>query len=220
MVVPWLVKTLLVIPPWIQKTYPQLQWRIPTKKKILFLTFDDGPCPEHTPFVLHLLRAYQAKATFFLVGKQIEQYPDLVRQIVQNGHAIGNHTYSHKDAWRTPLKTYLNEVFITESLLKPFLPKSYPLLFRPPYGHWKKTLIHSLKERYQIILWEVLAGDFAKKLSLTQCLKILLQYTRPGSIVVFHDSIRHGNRMRYLLSNAIQYWSQQGYRFCSLWNGY
>lgn len=196
---------------------PSLEWKIKTNEKEIFLTFDDGPVPEVTEFVLHQLEQFQAKATFFCVGDNIRKHPEIFRKILEGGHACGNHTFNHKNGWKTEDAEYFanidrcKEVMLAEGLQ----PKDR-MLFRPPYGKIKRSQIVALKEDYRIIMWNVLTGDYNPDLEKEKCLQKALKYTNAGSIVIFHDSYKAEKNMAYALPKFLSHFSEQGYRFKTL----
>ena len=204
----YLVKT-----PWLlKKLYPQLTWDMPTGNRCIYLTFDDGPIPIVTPFVLNILQQYNAKATFFCIGDNVSKHPDEFEQVKNGGHAIGNHTYNHLKGWDTDNKTYLQNFLVADEQL-------HTNLFRPPYGRIKRSQIKLLKQAkpdLNIIMWDTLSGDFDINLQPEKCLQNVLKHTTDGSIVVFHDSIKAFGRLQYVLPKAIEYWSKEGYSFNSI----
>lgn len=161
--------------------YPELIWEIKTTKKEIYLTFDDGPDPEVTPWVLDQLKAHQAKATFFCVGENVEKYPEIYKRILAEGHTVGNHTYGHLNGWKTTYDKYIVSVKKCSHVFGAHL-------FRPPHGRISKRQIKKLKKRYKIIMWSLLSGDFDDTISSAECSYNTVQYSEPGSIVVFHDS--------------------------------
>ncbi len=197
-------------PFWIRAIYPRgLVWSVSTEKLEVFLTFDDGPVPEATPLVLEILKKYNSKATFFCVGENVEKYPEIFDMIIKEGHAVGNHTFHHVKAWKTDYKSYLNEVEQCQKLVN-------SNLFRPPHGQINFKLARKLKQDYRIIMWSALTGDYDKNLSGDQCLAKAVNNTRPGSIIVFHDSIKAHERMEYALPRYIEYCIAKGYSFGTL----
>lgn len=201
----YLVKT----PQFIQNLFPNFTWRIPTQEKVLFLTFDDGPIPEVTPWVLDQLSDYQAKATFFCVGDNVQKYPELFAQVRERGHSVGNHTYNHLNGWATDNIPYFHNVrhcaHLTDSAL-----------FRPPYGRLKPKQAQFLQRHYRIIMWDVLSGDFDPNLSQEDCLNNVMRNAGPGSIVVFHDSLKAKDKLAYVLPLVLENFAQAGYRFEAL----
>jgi len=186
--------------------YPTLTWHRSRTEKRIFLTFDDGPIPDVTPLVINTLNNYGVKATFFCVGENIKKHPDLFNTLLENGHRIGNHTYNHLNGWKTPDDIYLKNVDRCEQL-------TATRLFRPPYGRGKRSQYAELKKNYEIVMWDVLSGDFDTKLSPEKCLDNVLRYTQRGSIIVFHDNIKAIPRVAYALPRAIEQWMADGYEF-------
>jgi peptidoglycan/xylan/chitin deacetylase (PgdA/CDA1 family) len=204
----YLVKT-----PWLlKKLYPQLTWHVNSASRCVYLTFDDGPIPIVTPFVLNILKQYNAKATFFCIGDNVRKYPEIFEHVKNEGHAIGNHTYNHLKGWNTDDQTYLNNFLQADKLLN-------TNLFRPPYGRMKRSQVRLLKEvkpGLDIIMWSVLSGDFDIGLKPEECLNNILKNTGNGDIVLFHDSLKARERMEYALPRAMEYWSKKGFEFKSL----
>lgn len=190
--------------------YPSLVWRMPPDKNELYLTFDDGPMPGPTDFVLEELNKVSARATFFCIGDNIRKHPELFKKILSGGHAIGNHTFNHINGWRTKTKEYLDNI----SLFDSHLPVDFPgtKLFRPPYGRITPSQIKAMKN-FRIIMWDVLSLDYSKKLSPEDCLDNTIDAIRPGSIIVFHDSLKAEKNMRFALPRLLQYFVKSGYTF-------
>ncbi|MFT6969936.1 MAG: peptidoglycan/xylan/chitin deacetylase (PgdA/CDA1 family) [Roseivirga sp.] len=197
----------------LQWLYPNLVWKMKTDAKIIYLTFDDGPIPEVTPWVLNTLDKFNAKATFFCVGDNIKKYPEVFKQVVSKGHSIGNHTFSHLNGWKTERTVYLKDFLSCEQELRNKEMTSN--LFRPPYGRITPKQIGQLKSR-QIIMWDVLSGDFSNKIQPEQVLANSIKYSSEGSIIVFHDSLKAFKNLKYTLSQYLEHFSQQGYQFQSL----
>lgn len=179
-------KYFIKIPWWIKAVFPSYVWHIPVTKKEVFLTFDDGPHPEITPWVLDELRKYNAQATFFCIGANVAKHPKVYKQILTEGHAVGNHTYHHVNGWKTSTADYLEDVKAAGEFID-------SNLFRPPYGRIKRAQARQLnvamkKERMHIIMWDVLSADFDQSLSSTQCMRNVLENVGKGSVIVFHDS--------------------------------
>ncbi len=194
-------------PFWIRAIYPKgLIWRIPTSKREVFLTFDDGPVPEVTPLVIEILKKYNIKATFFCVGENVQKYPEVFKMLSKNGHATGNHTFHHVKAFKTEYNTYLSEVENCNQLVN-------SNLFRPPHGQIDRKIAQTLRKNFKIIMWTALTGDYNNKLSGQQCLENAIKNTRPGSIIVFHDSIKAHDRMVFALPLYIEYCLKEGYSF-------
>jgi peptidoglycan/xylan/chitin deacetylase (PgdA/CDA1 family) len=205
----YLVKT----PWWLRKLYPTLTWQMPGEEKNLYLTFDDGPHETATPFVLDCLKQYEAKATFFCIGKNVQQYPAIYQRILDEGHNIGNHTHNHLNGWKTKDKAYIEDIRQAANYID-------AALFRPPYGRISRFQANFLQQvarpAYKVIMWSVLSGDFDTQLSPQQCLNNVILNTEPGSIIVFHDSTKAWNRMQYALPKVLEYFSQQGFAFKTL----
>ena len=201
----YLVKT-----PWLlKKLYPGCKWEFKTAEKNIYLTFDDGPNPEVTPFVLEELKKYNAKATFFCIGKNVKNYSDSYKQIIYDGHKPGNHTYNHLNGWKTPDRKYMEDIRKAADLVD-------TNLFRPPYGKITKFQIKALlgeKFRLQTIMWNVLSGDFDEKITPENCYLNVVNNAGSGSIVVFHDSLKALPRLQYALPRVLQYFSTKGFQF-------
>ncbi len=196
--------------------YPQLVWRISTSEKKIFLTFDDGPVPGPTEFVLDTLEKFNAKATFFCIGDNVRKHPEVFKKIVDGHHAIGNHTFSHLKGWSTSVQEYVRNTDLCTAQIQSAgiqLPvaESRPL-FRPPYGRIKKSQISALTN-YRIIMWDVLTGDYSKSNSAKRCLEGSIQATRSGSIVVFHDSMKAESNLKHILPRYLQHFIEKEYSF-------
>jgi peptidoglycan/xylan/chitin deacetylase (PgdA/CDA1 family) len=190
----------------LQALFSQFTWRIPTSEKVLFLTFDDGPIPEVTPWVLDTLRAFEAKATFFCIGDNVRKHPDIYQQILREGHAVGNHTFNHLKGWETSTSDYVENVRLCRERVK-------SKLFRPPYGHATAAQTRALRPHYRFVMWEVLSGDFDVKISPERCLRNVLDNVQPGSIVLFHDSLKAEKRMRFALTHTLEKLAGEGWHF-------
>ncbi len=199
-----------VIPNILKKFYKKdIVWEMDSSEKRIWLTFDDGPEPEVTPFVLDELKKYNAKATFFCLGKNVETYPETYQMILNAGHSTGNHSYSHKNGWVTNKQEYVNDVEKCRLLVK-------SSLYRPPYGKIKPSQLNHLRKEYSIIMWSLISGDFDKELKKEKCLDILLKNTKKGSIVVFHDSLKAKEKLKYVLPKFLEHFSGKGYSFHSI----
>lgn len=196
-------------PPWLFcALYPQAIFRMSPDEKAVYLTFDDGPIPEVTPWVLDLLEKYDIKATFFMVGDNIRKHPEEYRMVVERGHRIGNHTYNHIRGFEYSAKDYLantdqaNQVMETD-------------LFRPPHGHMGFRQYHTLKQHYRIIMWDLVTRDYSKKLRGSQVFANVQRYVRNGSIITFHDSLKSWNNgnLQYALPRSIEFLIAEGYEF-------
>ena len=194
-------------PKFIQSLFPSFTWRgKEEKEKILYLTFDDGPIPEVTPWVLQELKKYDAKATFFCVGDNVRKHEQIFQQIISEGHSVGNHTYHHLSGWRTDNVPYFHDIRKCASLVKSDL-------FRPPYGRIKPKQTQFLSRHYKIVMWDVLSGDFDENISAEDCLNNVLKAVVPGSIVVFHDSIKANDKLRIVLPQVLKHYFMEGYTF-------
>lgn len=193
----------------VKALYHDLEWKISTPGRDLFITFDDGPIPEVTPEVLKILHQFRAKATFFCIGDNVRKHPDVFQEVKQNGHAIGNHTYHHLNGWKTPLREYLRNTLQCDELVR-------SKLFRPPYGRITRQQARVLRSRYRIIMWDVLSADFDQSISYDRCLQNVLNHAEAGSVVVFHDSLKAADRMLYALPRVLEHFSEKGFSFRSL----
>jgi len=175
------------------------------------LTFDDGPIPDVTEGVLETLQHYRAKATFFCIGDNIRKHPAVFRKIMAQGHAVGNHTYHHLNGWKTSHEEYLANVQQCAELLPP-----QTRLFRPPYGRVKRSQAREIMQTNRLVMWDVLSGDFAQEISPETCLSKTIQHTRPGSILLFHDSLKARRNMEYAVPRVLDHFSNLGFQFDSL----
>ena len=205
--------TPVTTPKLIKNLFPNLVWELPTKEKIVYLTFDDGPTPEITEWTLNLLKQYNAKATFFCIGKNVEKHPEIFNKIVSEGHAIGNHTYNHLKGWKTSTNEYIDNVIETQKIFESHQ-SSTTNLFRPPYGQIKPKQIKALSALgYKLIMWSVLSVDWDKVISKEKCVDNVISNTTSGSIVVFHDSNKASVNMQHALPKVLDYFSKKGYVF-------
>lgn len=200
-------------PWWLKKLYPDCIWKIDTNEKILYLSFDDGPHEEATPFVLDLLAHYQAKASFFCIGKNVQAHPDIYQRILAEGHRVGNHSYSHLNGWKVSTEEYIQDIIKAKNYID-------SNLFRPPYGRinrFQRKLLGKANAKEQpmfhIIMWDVLSGDFDMALTAEQCTKNVIRHAGPGSIITFHDSKKALPRMKESLEKSLDYFSEKGFRF-------
>jgi peptidoglycan/xylan/chitin deacetylase (PgdA/CDA1 family) len=188
----------------VKALYSSLVWNMPRNTNEVFLTFDDGPHPEITPLVLTQLKNHTAKASFFCIGKNIEQNNSTFLQLKNDGHSIGNHTYDHVNGWQTDNASYFESVKKCQELTQ-------TKLFRPPYGKITRQQSKKLKEDYKIIMWDVLSADFDKSISKEKCLNNVLKNIQPGSIVVFHDSEKAAEKMLYALDKVLEFIQKKGW---------
>ncbi|MFM2268209.1 MAG: hypothetical protein RL757_1650 [Bacteroidota bacterium] len=189
--------------------FPNFTWKIPTTEKKIYLTFDDGPIPEVTPWVLEQLAKFDAKATFFCVGDNVRKHGDVFRQVLAAGHTVGNHTMNHFDGWKTESIDYFHNARNCARLVN-------SPLFRPPYGRLKPKQANFLQRHYKVVMWDVLSGDFDPTISPEKCLKNVIGAAGRGSIVVFHDSLKAEKNMKYALPRVLEHFAAKGYKFESL----
>lgn len=197
------------------KHTPQCLWRMKTEEKKIFLTFDDGPEPSITPYILDELERHQAKATFFVIGKNVQLYPEIAKQTLQQGHQIGNHTHTHCNGWKTKNSHYFDNIALCQKTIEDKIGFS-PSLFRPPYGKISPLQIKYLAPKYRIVMMDILCGDFDLKKTSEDCTKAIINYTQKGSIIVYHDSLKAAERMKPSLSQILQHFSEKGWQFCAL----
>jgi peptidoglycan/xylan/chitin deacetylase (PgdA/CDA1 family) len=204
-------------PGWVKTIFSKYTWAIKSSAQVLYLTFDDGPHPTITPWVLDELKKWNAKATFFCIGKNVALYPDVYRRIVAEGHTVGNHTYNHLNGWKTDLKEYIDDIQKAAGIIR-------SSLFRPPYGRIKRkqaNLLHvAMGRSAEVVMWDVLSGDFDKKITEEQCLKNVINNIQKGSIVVFHDSDKAYKNLQYTLPLVLQQLAERGYTFERLVNNF
>jgi peptidoglycan-N-acetylglucosamine deacetylase len=199
----------------VKKMFPNYVWNIETTEPVIYLTFDDGPTPEITEWILHLLKTYEAKATFFCIGSNIEKFPDVFKNIASHGHSIGNHTHNHLKGWKTKTKDYLENIKKAQQAIK--YQSSIVNLFRPPYGRIKPKQAKQLMELgYHIIMWDVLSFDWNENVSKNKCLENIIKNTENGSIIVLHDSVKASKNMKYILPKILEYYKNLGYSFKAL----
>ncbi len=221
----WLDAALLTRPPrWLHRLLPGAEWYAPAAgpdgRPRLYLTFDDGPIPEETPWVLAQLARYGARATFFCVGDNLARHPDIARAALAAGHRLGNHTHRHRSAWATGRADYLADVARCQQLLReidPGAPGPAEIpLFRPPYGRFTWPLLRALRPGFRVVMWSVLTRDYDPDLSPQECLRLTLAATRPGDVVVFHDSQKASARLRHVLPQVLAHFARRGYEFATL----
>ena len=224
-----LADRLLIRPPrLLRPLLPGTEWTGPScgGRPVIYLTFDDGPIPEQTPWVLEQLAAHRARATFFCVGQNLERHPTIARQALAAGHRLGNHTHHHRSAWASSRAAYLAGVAECERVLAPLLlaesALSQPLaagpkpLFRPPYGRLSWPLLAALRPRYRVVMWSVLTRDYDPDLAAETCLRLALAATRPGDILVFHDSHKAARNLRFVLPRLLAHFAEAGFTFETL----
>ena len=196
-------------PQYVQALFPGLIWKMNGSRKTIYLTFDDGPIPEVTPWVLETLGQYDAKATFFCVGDNVRKYPEVFDKVIEEGHSVGNHTFNHLSGWATENISYFHNIRHCARMV----PSG---LFRPPYGKMKPSQVHFLQRHYRIIMWDVLSGDFDKDIKPEDCAQNVIQHAGPGSIVVFHDSLKAEANLRFALPQVLEHFTSLGFSFQSL----
>jgi peptidoglycan/xylan/chitin deacetylase (PgdA/CDA1 family) len=197
----------------IKKLFSGFVWDIPSKAtKTVYLTFDDGPIPEATPWVLEVLKHHDVKATFFCIGNNIKKHPDAFQQVIDHGHAIGNHTFNHLNGWKTGVKEYEANFEMCENEIQARYKGAK--LFRPPYGKIKSAQATLIRKRgYKIIMWDVLSADFDRTITPEECLNNIVNNVADGSITIFHDSIKASVNLKYALPKAIEYLKKNNYEF-------
>jgi peptidoglycan/xylan/chitin deacetylase (PgdA/CDA1 family) len=185
----------------LMKLFPELIWHFSSREEDrgyhVYLTFDDGPTPEVTPWVLDCLREYDASATFFCLGRNVEKYPEIYERILDDGHAVGNHTYSHLKGWKTSNPEYIDDVRLASYHIK-------SKLFRPPYGRFRQSQIKEIRKDYNIVMWDILSQDYDPAVSPQKCLSNVEANVRSGSIIVFHDSMKARKNLYYALPQVLE----------------
>ena len=200
---------------WLQQLDGRMLWRMddpapaPDGPKNVYLTFDDGPIPEVTPWVLDTLAARGVKATFFCIGQNVANNPELFARLKAEGHAVGNHTWDHPNGWRTPARRYYRTVLECQRY-------TGTDIFRPPYGRITNRQVNALRNRFQVVMWDVLSGDFDDNITGEECVRGVMRRTRPGSIIVFHDNLISEQRMRHALPIVVDKLLEQGFTFATV----
>ena len=193
-------------PQFIRQLYPRACWRMSASERAVYLTFDDGPIPEVTPWVLDVLDKYRVKATFFMVGDNVRKHPDEFRMVVERGHRIGNHTHNHLKGFAETTEHYLANIDMAGAYIS-------SNLYRPPHGIMRWAQYRALSKRYRIIMWDLVTRDYNSKLTGVEVLDKVKRYARPGSIITFHDSLRSVHNLQYALPRAIEWLLAEGYEF-------
>ena len=191
---------------WLRWLYPNALWRMDKKVHAVYLTFDDGPVPESTPFILDTLAQYNVKATFFMVGENVLRYHDLYNRIVEEGHQVGNHTFNHMGSFKHLALTYGINTEKANELI-------HAHLFRPPHGWMRWSVYWWLSKRYKIVMWDLVTRDYSKWMTPEDVLKNVKRYARNGSIITFHDSMKSIDKLKYALPEALKWLKEQGYEF-------
>ncbi len=191
---------------WLRWLYPRALWRMNKHERAVYLTFDDGPIPESTPFILQTLAEYNIHATFFMVGENVKKHPELYQQIVDAGHRVGNHTYNHMGGFKHSIRTYSQNAEMADQLI-------HSNLFRPPHGWMRLSQYAWLSRKYKVVMWDVVTRDYSKWMTGEDILNNVKEYTRNGSIITFHDSLKSINKLHFALPKAIHWLKEQGYEF-------
>jgi peptidoglycan/xylan/chitin deacetylase (PgdA/CDA1 family) len=191
---------------WLRWLYPHALWRMDKKERSVYLTFDDGPIPQSTPFILQTLKDFGIKATFFMVGDNVRKYPELYQQVIDQGHQVGNHTFHHIGAFKHWAITYAIDVDKANELIKSHL-------FRPPHGWMRHSSYWWLRRKYKIVMWDLVTRDYSKWMTADDVLYNVQHYTRNGSIITFHDSLKSIEKLHYALPESIKWLKEQGYEF-------
>ena len=191
---------------WLRWIYPKAFWRMDPKEHSVYLTFDDGPIPEATPFILDTLSKYGVKATFFMVGDNVRKYPHLYERIKSEGHQVGNHTYNHMGSIRHTLRTYVKNTNKANELI-------HSRYFRPPHGWMRPAAYIWLKRKYKVVMWDVVTRDYSRLLTAEDVVNNIKTYTRNGSIITFHDSLKSIDKLYTALPESLEWLISQGYKF-------
>lgn len=190
--------------------FPEANWRIKRRnRKVVYLTFDDGPVPEVTPWVLDILDKHNIKATFFMVGDNVRRHPELLEEIKRRGHSYGNHTMHHLQGMHTGRRQYMRDITMADALIG-------SSLFRPPHGLMRWSQAAAIKDHYNIIMYDLVTRDYSRRQTPEKVLRNVKKYARNGSIIVFHDSLKAQKNLRATLEPAIIWLKEQGYEFCHL----
>ena len=197
------------LPKGITRYFPNALWRLPENKKQVVLTFDDGPIPEVTPWVLNLLKEENIKACFFCVGENVQRYPEVFQQVIDEGHQVGNHTFNHMQGLKNPNEIYFENI---EKAAR-YIDSSF---MRPPHGWMRKSQYHEVSKNYQVVMWDVISRDYDAKISPEKVTKNVLNFVRPGSIIIFHDSIKAQKNMKQALPVVIKTLKEKAYEFALL----
>lgn len=203
-------------PSLLKKISDDLVWDITADDKDIYLTFDDGPIPTLTEYVLDVLDDFEAHATFFCVGENIFKYPKICEKVMEKDHVIGNHTFNHLKGWSTKNEQYFKNIEKCHKQILRHQVSRYKPLFRPPYGQITRSQINILKEDFTIVMWDILAYDFETSHSPEKSLANIIKHTKPGSIIVFHDNYKAQNKLNYMLPRFLQYFKEEGYNFKKL----
>lgn len=193
-------------PDLLKPVYKDLVWDVPTSKKEVFISFDDGPVPVATPYALDVLKEFDVRATFFCIGDNVLKHPDIFQRVIDDGHRIGNHSLNHLNGWKYNDYSYVKNVLECARIVP-------SRLYRPPYGKIKRSQTAALRKRFSIIMWDVISGDFDRKITKEKCVENVVKNVVPGSIVVFHDSHKAYEKMSFALPIVLEQLKAQGYSF-------
>ena len=199
--------------PLLAAVYRECLWKVNTEEKLLYLTFDDGPITEITPFVLDELKKWNAKATFFCIGKNIEANPEIFQRIMDEGHSIGNHTFNHLNGWSNNDNEYFENIAQCEAVLNAKCGMRTTKLFRPPYGKLKPSQYTKLKKEYKLVMWDVLSFDFDLKMAEEKVLENVLENAEEGSVIVMHDSLKAKPKVEFALPKILEHFTEKGFKF-------
>lgn len=199
-------------PSFLFRMFPSLVWRVSTEARAIHLTFDDGPIPELTSWVLDTLNQFDAKATFFCVGENVEKHPEIFKQVINAGHSVGNHTFNHLNGWKTDNLSYLKNWLKADEVMRQYVQTD---LFRPPYGRMNFRQMRQLKHK-RVVMWDVLSGDFSSEIPPERILEKSIASTVAGSVVVFHDNIKATDNLKFVLPKYLAHFTEQGYTFSAL----
>ncbi|MBR1655404.1 MAG: polysaccharide deacetylase family protein [Prevotella sp.] len=191
---------------WMRWLYPKAMWRMKKDERTVYLTFDDGPIPESTPFILETLAEFGIKATFFMVGENVKRHPELYERIVAEGHQVGNHTFNHLGAFKHWTITYIINTFKANELI-------HAHLFRPPHGWMRPSEYYWLRKEFRVVMWDVVTRDYSKWMTADGVVNNVKRYVRNGSIITFHDSLKSIDKLRTALPESIRWLKEQGYAF-------
>lgn len=199
----------------IKRLFSNYVWDLPNTQNKIYLTFDDGPTPEITEWVLEELKKHNVKATFFCIGNNIQKHPELFQKVINEGHVIGNHTYDHMNGWKTETKTYLENISLCDKQIQKFsIENLQSKIFRPPYGKIKTAQAKIVRRLgYKIIMWDVLSADFDQTITPEKCLENVISNVKSGSVIVFHDSIKASHNLKYALPETLNFLKEKGFLF-------
>lgn len=196
-------------PKFVKALYSQLTWELPNNQNYIYLTFDDGPTPKITNWILDTLKSFGIKASFFCLGKNVMKYPAIFERILEEEHTIGNHSFSHLNGWKSKNEAYFGDFEKCQELIQ-------SKFIRPPYGRITRSQAKYLNQFYKIIMWNVLSGDYDKKITPEKCLSNVMNNTQSGSIIVFHDSLKAEQNLKYTLPKSIESLLKKGFHFKEL----